>query len=66
MKWAQPPATEKGRPTLSREYFITCGEWVICKALTPAPVYTLSRKGELVCSGTLDECKRRASDETAD
>lgn len=52
----------------SAAYFIVsdCMGWCICKSGEP-PVYTLARLGgkvaELVCSGSLAECKARAEND---
>jgi hypothetical protein len=69
MKWDKPPAFTAGAPTLSREFYIVsdCGRWQICKTGNP-PVYSLAKLGgkyaELVCSGTIQECKDRARTES--
>lgn len=63
MKWL--PGTG-----LSAKYFIVseCNGWSICKTGEP-PIYTLAKLGgkapELVCSGTLAECKEAASERQA-
>ncbi len=51
----------------SAQYFFQsdCGRWQICKTGNP-PVYSLAKLGgkyaELICSGTLAECKAAAHD----
>lgn len=57
MKWTKP------KPTAPSAAWYLDGEdgWRIAKSLTNGvPVYTLSHRGVLVMSGSLDACKGRA------
>ena len=58
MRWVRPPKTD---PCADR-YIDGPDGWRICKALVHGkPIYTLSRSGTLVFTGTLADCKRTAA-----